>query len=79
MNHHIARRAFHDDASARVFIQRLAVLLERTVHGRHLSDRAGELLLHCSQALGGDLAGLHSLLLQHLQPRFRAFLEGMVR
>ena len=35
-----ARRALDLDAGARVFVQRLAVALERAVHRRHLVDRA---------------------------------------
>ena len=37
-----ARRALDLDAGAGVFVQRLAVVLERGVHRRHLVDRAGE-------------------------------------
>ena len=42
VDRHAARLALDLDAGARVFVERLAVALERRVHRRHLLDRADE-------------------------------------
>ena len=46
-------RALDLDAGARVFVQRLAVVLQRRVHRRHLVDRAGEARRRPRQARRG--------------------------
>src|SRR5690606_23385612 len=46
MNGHAARGPFELDAGARVFVQRLAVALERRVHRRNLLDLAAKTAQH---------------------------------
>ena len=48
---------------ARIFVERLAVLLEGAVHGRHLGDRAGEAVQRLHHLAG---RALHGALAQHL-------------
>ena len=66
MNDDIARFALYRDTCSRVLVQRLAVFLERTVHRRHLANRAGELLLHGRKTLRGQLCQVHITALHHI-------------
>jgi len=46
MNRHLARRTLELDACARVFVQGLAVALERGIHRRHLLDVTTKVVEH---------------------------------
>ena len=61
VNGHAARLALDLDALARIFVQRLALVLERRVHGRNLLDLTVKAAAGGGDLLAGDAVGTAAL------------------